>query len=106
MTSFISFTVVQFYTFTCLIELCFTQKTSELQESKQGDNSFLKVPAGPLHCRIVKIVTHFPLNSNKTPLRQYSLRRHLLETSEGLGRGGGGAGYGISMGPGIFSKIP
>ena len=45
MTSFISFKVVQFYTFTCLIELCFTQKTSEFQESKEGDNAILKVPA-------------------------------------------------------------
>ena len=48
MTSFISFKVVQFYTFTCLIELCFTQKTSEFQESKEVDNAVLKVPA--VHC--------------------------------------------------------
>ena len=39
--------VVQFYTFTCLIELCFAQKISEFQESK-GDNAILKVPA--VHC--------------------------------------------------------
>ena len=48
MTSFISFKVVQFYTSTCLIELCFTQKTSGFQESKEGDNAILKVPA--VHC--------------------------------------------------------
>ena len=55
----------------------------------------------------MKIVTHFPLNSNKTPLRQYSLRRHLLETAEGLGGGGveGGGGYGISMGLEYFQKF-
>ena len=52
----------------------------------------------------MKIVTHFPLNSNKTPLRQYLLRRHLLETSKGLG-GGGGGGYGISMGLEYFQKF-
>ena len=48
MTSFISFKVVQFYTFICLIELRFAQKTSEFQESKKGDNAILKVPA--VHC--------------------------------------------------------
>ena len=31
----------QFYIFTGLIELCFTQKTSEFQESKEGDNAIL-----------------------------------------------------------------
>ena len=50
------------------------------------------------------IVTHFPLNSNITPLRHYSLRRpFVLETSEGLG--GGGGGYGISMGLEYFQKF-
>ena len=48
MTSFISFKVVQFYTFTCLLELCFAQKTFEFQEGKEGDNAILEVPA--VHC--------------------------------------------------------
>ena len=62
----------------------------------------------PLHCTIVKIVTNFALNSNKTPLRQYSLRRPFaqasLKTSEGLGWGWGD-GYGISMGLEYFQKF-
>ena len=65
-----------------LTELCSTQKTSEFQESKEGDNAILKVPA------MVKMVTHFRLNSNKTPLRQYLLRRPFAWDFEGLGPGG------------------
>ena len=42
MTSFISFKVVQLYTFTFLLELCFAQKTSEFQESKEGNNAIFK----------------------------------------------------------------
>ena len=34
--------------FSGLTELCVTQKTSEFQESKEGDNAILKVPA--VHC--------------------------------------------------------
>ena len=49
------------------------------------------------------MVIHFPLNSNKTPLRHYSIhfKVHLLETSEGLG----GGGHGISMGLEYFQKF-
>ena len=100
MTSFISFKVVQLYTFTCLLTYSLGLFCTEnLRVSgKQLKKTILKVPA--VHC---KIVTHFPLNSNKTPLRHYSLRRHLLETSKGLG--GGGGGYGISMGLEHFQKF-
>ena len=49
----------------------------------------------------MKIV--IPLNSNKTPLRQYSLRRPFA--SDFSGTGGGGAGYGISMGLEYFQKF-
>ena len=49
----------------------------------------------------MKIVTHFPLNSNKAPLRHYSLRRPFAF----FGGGGGGGGYGISMGLEYFQKF-
>ena len=54
----------------------------------------------------MKIVTHFALNSNKTPLRQYSLRRPFAPDFGGTGGGrGGGDGYGISMGLEYFQKF-
>ena len=57
----------------------------------------------------MKIVTHLPVNSNKTPLRHYSLLRHLLETLETewfiFRRLEGEAGYGISMGLEYFQKF-
>ena len=77
-------------------------------ENQESNNVIWKVPA-VLYNRVVKIVMHFPLNSNKTPLRHYSLRRAFASAWmgvywEGGGGGGGEAGYVISMGLKYFQK--
>ena len=58
----------------------------------------------------MKIVTHFPLSSNKTPLRHFAPTSICLRLNGSLlggGRGGGGgeAGYVIFMGLECFQKF-
>ena len=103
MTSFISFKVVQFYTFTCLIELFRTENLRVSGKQRRRQHNF-KSTCCPLHCRIEKIVTHLPLNSNKMPLRHDSFDAICLRLLRDLG-GGGGAGYGISMGLEYFKNF-
>ena len=93
--------MVQFYTFKATFKARFTYLI-ELKSGKQ-----FKSTCCSLHNTVVKIVTHFPLSSNKTALRHYSLRRLFAWDSMGVCWGGGGGGGWLCNfhGLGIFSKI-
>ena len=53
----------------------------------------------------MKIVTHFAFNSNKTPLRQYSLRRPFAQDFRGTGGWGGGMAMEFQWAWNIFKNF-